>query len=82
MYTCRMAELRHCIELVVCIDLYTHSLLLSSILLGGGEAEKASRGMCHSVVSTAIDVYTCIIVCGIHYAYNSTAHADTCIACV
>ena len=26
MYTCRVAELRHCIELVVCIDLYTHSL--------------------------------------------------------
>ena len=53
----------------MCIYLYTHSLLLSSIPLGEGEAgEEASRGMCHNVVFTVIDVhviynsgYTCIM---------------------
>ena len=39
----------------ICIDLYTHSLLLSSIPL---ENEEASRGMCHSVVFTVtVDIH-------------------------
>ena len=62
----------------MCIDLYTHSLVLSSIPLDGVGEEEASRGMCPSVVFTVTDSEgysspsVCLFVCLSVYDYSRT----------